>query len=179
MLNVEETVLVVVDFQEKLMAAIHNKEELLREAVRLVQGANVLGLPILWSEQNPKGLGPTVPELASLMTDYEPITKISFSCCGEEKFKKAFDEIDRDQVLVAGIESHVCVYQTVVDLLDEIPMVGVVADAVSSRTPENKAIGIERCRDEGAFITSTECALFELLKAAEGDKFKQMLKVVK
>jgi len=179
MLTAENTVLVLVDVQEKLARAMHQKEALLESTVRLVQGAKVLGLPIVWTEQNPKGLGATVPEVAELLSDLSPVTKLSFSCCGEIRFMERLEKLNRKQALVAGIEAHVCVYQTVMDLVNLGYEVQVVADAIASRTPENKAVGLERCRELGASITSTETALFELLRVAEGDKFKQMLKVVK
>jgi nicotinamidase-related amidase len=179
MLNAENTALILVDFQEKLMRAMHDKEPLLENAARLVAGAKILGLPILWSEQNPKGLGETVPELKDLLADYAPVTKLSFSCCGEPDFMKRLENLNRRQLLVAGIEAHVCVYQTVADLIANGYEVEVVADAVSSRTPANKAVGLEKCGKLGAGTTSAETALFELLRVAEGDRFKQMLKVVK
>jgi nicotinamidase-related amidase len=179
MLSPDSTFLVVVDVQEKLARAMHERQSLLESTVRLVKGAKILGLPTIWSEQNPKGLGATLPELAELLTETPPVTKLSFSCCGEVKFVEQLQEIKRKQALVAGIECHVCVYQTVMDLLRMGYEVHVVADAVSSRTPENKAIGLGRCKELGASVTSTEMALFELLRVAEGDKFKQMLKVVK
>jgi nicotinamidase-related amidase len=179
MLNPNNTVLVVVDVQEKLSRAMHEKEALLQSTVKAVAGAKILGLPVIRTEQNPNGLGPTVPEVEELLADVPAITKLSFSCCGEPNFMQQFAALHRRQVLVLGIESHVCVYQTVADLLDEGYEVQVLADAVSSRTPENKAIGLELCKELGASITSAETALFELLKKAEGDKFKQMLKVVK
>jgi nicotinamidase-related amidase len=179
MLTPENTVLVLVDVQEKLARAMHEKEALLENTVKLVKGAKILGLPILWTEQNPKGLGNTLPEVSELISDQPPITKLSFSCCGEPRFMEQLKPLNRKQALVAGIESHVCVYQTVVDLVSMGYEVQVVADAVSSRTPENKMVGLERCKELGASVTSTETALFELLRVAEGDRFKQMLKVVK
>lgn len=179
MLIPDNTVLVVVDVQEKLSRAMHEKEALVESTVKMVSGAKILGLPVIRTEQNPKGLGQTVPEVAELLSDVPPITKLSFSCCGEPNFMGQLAAVNRKQVLVLGIESHVCVYQTVADLLQAGYEVQVIADAVSSRTPENKAIGLERCRELGASITSAETALFELLKKAEGDEFKQMLKVVK
>ncbi|MBI4965869.1 MAG: hydrolase [Desulfomonile tiedjei] len=179
MLAIENTILVLVDVQEKLARAMHEKDALLESTVKLIQGAKVLGLPIMMTEQNPKGLGNTVPEVAELLSDLRPVTKLSFSCCGEIRFMEQLEELNRKQALVAGIESHVCVYQTVMDLVNLGYDVQVVADAVASRTAENKAIGLERCKELGASITSTETALFELLRVAEGEKFKQMLKVVK
>lgn len=179
MLDLENTVLVVVDVQEKLWAAMHEKELLRDNTVRIVQGAKILGIPIVWTEQNPKGLGPTIPEVAELLADSNSVTKLSFSCCGEKDFMAKLDELKRKQILITGMETHVCVYQTVADLQNMGYEVQVVADAVSSRTPENRVIGLERAKEAGASITSTETALFELLKVAEGDRFKQMLKVVK
>ncbi|MFH0824904.1 MAG: hydrolase [Pseudomonadota bacterium] len=179
MLQRDNTVLVLIDVQEKLLNAMHGKDALLAATVKMVQGAKVLGLPIVWTEQNPKGLGSTVPEVKDLLADSKPITKLSFSCCGEKPFVSRLDELGCKQVLIGGIECHVCVYQTVADLCAQGFDVQVVADTVSSRTPENRAVGLERCRDVGARVTSVETALFELLKVAEGDRFKAMLKVVK
>ncbi|MBM3299522.1 MAG: hydrolase [Deltaproteobacteria bacterium] len=179
MLQVEDTVLVLVDVQEKLWAAVHDKVALAENTVRMVRGAKILDIPVLWTEQNPKGLGPTLAQVAELLGDSEPVTKLSFSCCGENRFVKRLEQLNRKQVLIGGMESHVCVYQTVADLVRSGYEVQVVADLVSSRTPENRIIGLERCKCVGASVTSTETALFELLKAAEGEKFKLMLKVVK
>jgi len=179
MLTIQDTVLVLVDVQEKLARAMYEKEALAENTVKLVKGAKILGLPILWTEQNPQGLGNTLPEVKALLADQEPVTKLSFSCCGEPRFIDRLQPLNRRQALIAGIESHVCVYQTAMDLVKMGYEVQVVADAVSSRTPANKALGLERCKELGASLTSTETALFELLRVAEGDKFKQMLKVVK
>lgn len=179
MLEAQNTALVVVDVQEKLWAAMCDKEALAENTVRIVKGARLLGIPVLWTEQNPKGLGPTLSQVAQLLHDSEPVTKLSFSSCGEEKFTEKLRSLRCTQILVTGMESHVCVYQTAADLLRMGYEVQIVADAVSSRTPENKSIGLRRCKDLGATITSTETALFELLKEAKGDNFKQMLKLVK
>ncbi len=179
MLIREQAVLLVVDLQEKLVQAMHEQQVLVENAAKMVQGAKILGLPILWTEQNPRGLGPTVPEVAELLSDTKPISKSSFSCCGEPRFMQQLLKLNRKQALLCGIESHVCVYQTAADLIDLECEVQVVTDAVSSRTLANRNIGLERCKELGASLTSAETALFELLKVAEGDKFKQMLKVVK
>lgn len=179
MLSVDDTVLVIVDIQEKLWQAMHEKEALLTNALKMIQAAKIFGLPMLWTEQNPKGLGPTLPEIKALLTDFEPISKLSFSCLGEPVFEEELERIDRGQVLIAGIESHVCVYQTVVELLELGYEVEVLVDAVSSRTPENKAIGLGQCDANGAYLTSVETAIFELLRVAEGEKFKQIMKIVK
>lgn len=179
MLKLDNTMFVLVDVQEKLWRAMYEKEELLDSVVKMVQGAKLLGIPILWTEQNPKGLGQTMPEIRKLLAGFEPVTKLSFSCCGEERFVSRLKDLSHREALVAGIESHVCVYQTVDDLVKMGYQVQVIADAVSSRTLENKALGLEKCRTAGAALTSVETALFELLRKAEGDKFKQMLKIVK
>jgi nicotinamidase-related amidase len=179
MLAPESAFLLLVDFQEKLVRAMHEKQALVENAAKMVQGAKILGLPILWTEQNPKGLGSTVPEIATLLSDMDPVAKLSFSCCGEARFMEQLLKLNRKQALLCGIESHVCVYQSAADLLNLGCEVQVITDAVSARTSANKDIGLERCKDLGASLTSAETALFELLKVAEGDKFKQMLKVVK
>jgi nicotinamidase-related amidase len=179
MLNCADTVLVIVDIQEKLVRAMPAREDLVLKARQLVQGARALNVPILYTEQNPKGLGPTVPEIAAVMPGVEPITKFSFGCCACEDFVRALQAAGRRNVLVAGIETHVCVYQTARELLEKGYHVEVAADACSSRTPQNKQTGLDKMRDAGAAITSVETALFELLKVAEGPLFKEILKIVK
>jgi len=180
MIECDNTVLVVVDIQEKLARVIHERDALVSAADKLIRGAAALGLPVVHTEQNPDGLGPTVPELAQHL-DGEPITKLAFSCCGEPAFTEALaaTAAGRQKVLLAGIETHVCVYQTAADLLAADYEVHVVADAVGSRTPENRAIGLARMKDAGAQVTSVEMALFELLQVAEGPAFKAILKIVK
>lgn len=178
MLSVDETALIVIDVQAKLLPAIDGKEELVEGVCRIIEGAKVLGLPIVWTEQNPGGLGATVPEVAELLSA-RPITKVSFSCCGESAFVEALGALGRKQVLLVGIESHVCVYQTASDLVEAGYEVHVVSDAVSSRTPTNRRIGLDKMARAGAHVTSVETALFELLRAAEGPAFKQILRIVK
>ena len=178
MLELDNTVLVLVDLQTKLLRAIHEPDRLVAGVDRLVRGLNVLEVPILVTEQNPGGLGPTVPEIATSLA-VEPITKRSFSCCGEPEFVAAMDRLRRNQVLLAGMETHVCVYQTACDLLSAGCEVQVVADAVSSRTPKNRDVGLDRMTGAGASVTSIETVLFELMKVAEGPKFKELLRIVK
>jgi nicotinamidase-related amidase len=179
MLKMEDASLLIVDVQGKLAHLMHQKELLFENLKKLVNGIQVLGVPILWVEQNPGGLGPTLPEIADLMTDVTPISKMSFNSCQNQRFVEAFKALNRKQVLIAGIETHICVYQTAVGLVDMGGEVQVVADAVSSRTAENKAIGLQKIRDAGAALTSVETALFELLQVAEGDVFKALLRIVK
>ena len=179
MLSRDDAVLMVVDIQGKLARLMHEKEALFENVRRMIRGAKALGIPVIWAEQNPKGLGPTVPEIAELMTGTEPIPKLSFSCCGEQAVSSALQELGRRQVVLTGIEAHVCVYQTAMDLLRMGYEVHVAADAVSSRTKENREIGLQRMRDEGVKLTSVEMALFELLKVARGESFKEIVGIVK
>ncbi len=179
MLEKETAVLVLIDVQEKLFRVIDEKEALIDNLQRLIRGAQALELPILVTEQNPDGLGGTLPEIADLFTDFQPIIKFSFSCCGEPAFMDALRNTGRNQILLCGIETHVCVYQTAALLAASGYEVQVVADTVSSRSALNKKYGLDKCREEGAGITTMEIALFELLKTAKSDVFKQISKIVK
>jgi nicotinamidase-related amidase len=179
MLKTANTVLVIVDVQGKLAGLMSEKQVLFENLQKIIRGVQVLGIPILWLEQNPEGLGPTIPEIADLLAGIEPIGKLCFSAYKNKRFVKALEVSERNQVLVAGIEAHVCVYQTTMDLLDSGYEVHVVADAVSSRTQENKQVALQKMNGVGVNLTSTEMALFELLEVAEGEQFKQMLNIVK
>jgi nicotinamidase-related amidase len=170
---------VVVDVQGKLAQLMHGKEVLFKNIQILIQAAKVLDIPILWCQQCPAALGPTVPEIAELLAGNEPINKSAFSCCGVETFSSRLNELGRDQILLCGIETHVCIYQTAVDLLRKGFCVDVAADAVSSRTLDNKQIAIRRMAAEGANVTSIEMALFELLRTAEHPQFRQIAKLIK
>jgi nicotinamidase-related amidase len=171
--------LVVVDVQERLLPSIFEKERVLQNTVRLVQGAAVLQIPVFVTEQYRKGLGPTVPEVASVIPTFAPMEKLAFSACGAVGFIPALKGKKVADAILCGIESHVCVCQTCLDLLDHGFRVFVVADAVSSRTPENYRLGVERMRAAGAVIVSAEMALFELLEQAGTPEFKQILPLVK
>ena len=178
MLNVDDTVLVVVDIQGKLAQLMHDKQRLFDNVARLIQGAGVLTIPVVCTEQNPDGLGPTIEQLAGLIRT-DPISKFSFSCCDEPRFIRELETLGRKGILLTGIETHICVYQTAVGLLGRGYDVHIVADAVSSRTADNRQIGLDAMAAAGAKATSAEMALFELLGVAKGAKFKQILKLVK
>ena len=179
MLRVDTSFLVIIDVQGKLAQLMHEKEELFDGLQRIIKGVQVLGIPIIWVEQNPEGLGPTVPEVARLLSDIKPISKFTFSCCRDGQFTSALASSNRRQALLVGIETHVCVYQTAVDLLEQGYEVQIVTDAVSSRTKHNMKIGLERMREAGAGLTSTETVLFELLRTAKADKFREIAQIVK
>jgi nicotinamidase-related amidase len=179
MLEKTTTTLLVIDVQGNLAHAMHQKETLFAHLTTLIRGAQMLDLPIIVTEQYPKGLGPTIPEIADLLPGMQPISKVAFSCCGEERFMQALTTLNRSHVLVAGIEAHVCVYQTAADLLRQGYEVEIVTDAVSARTASNRDIGLARMKACGAHLTSVEMALFELMKVAGGEQFKAIQKLVK
>jgi len=179
MLEIHNCCLIVVDVQGKLALLMTDREALFKNLQILIQAAKILEIPILWCQQAPEALGPTVPEIAGLLTGIEPIDKASFSCCGQEQFNATFDSIGRSQVLLCGIETHVCIYQTASDLLSRGLEVTVIGDAVSSRTERNRQIALTRLAAEGACISSTEMALFELLRTAKHPQFRQIARLVK
>lgn len=179
MLDIKNCCLVVVDVQGKLAQLMYDKELLFKNIEILIKAVKILNIPILWCQQSPQSLGQTVPQIAELLCGIEPINKASFSCCDCDRFNAKLNELARRQILLCGIEAHVCIYQTAVDLLHKSFGVEVIADAVSSRTLENKQIAISRMSAEGASITTTEMALFELLKTAEHLQFKQIAKLIK
>jgi len=179
MLEVESCCLIVVDVQGKLAQLMSGKESLFKSIRILIQAAQILEIPILWCQQVPEALGSTIPEIAELLTGHEAINKASFSCCGAEEFNVKLEALNRSQILLCGIETHVCIYQTAVDLLGRGLDVAVVADAVSSRTVDNKQIALSRMTAEGARLACTEMVLFELLKTAQHPQFRQIAKLVK
>ncbi len=179
MLKKEDTVLLVVDVQGKLAQLMYEKDKLFTNLQNLIKGIKILDIPIIWMEQYPKGLGPTIPEVADLLPDMEPIDKISFSCCGESRFMTRLNALNRNQVLICGIETHVCIHQTTIDLVKLGYEVQVVADAVSSRTLENKTIGLSKMASAGAMVTSVEMLLFELLRVAGTEEFKAVSNLLK
>ncbi len=179
MLEPSQAILVLVDVQGKLAQSMAQKEQLLENLKRMIQGAQILELPILWMEQNPRGLGPTLPEIAALLPGMQPLSKLCFGCCDCDEFMQALEASGRRQVLLVGIETHVCIYQTAMQLLQRKYHVEVVADAVSSRTAENRQIGLDRMRTAGVAVTSTEMALFEMLRVAQGPRFKAILNLVR
>lgn len=179
MLKSKRTALILVDVQEKLTAVMHEKQRLIEQLQRLLRGARLLEIPILWCEQVPESLGATVEPLRDILKGLQPIEKDSFSCCRNKKFLKHFENIGPKQVLLAGIETHICVYQTAAQLADDGYEVQVVADAVSSRTEENLRIGLKRIEASGASLTSVETCLFELLRHASDPRFKELLAIVK
>jgi nicotinamidase-related amidase len=174
-LDRERAALVVIDVQEGFRKALPDFERVAKATATLIEGAEAIGIPIVVSEQYPKGLGGTAPEVAEALPEgTEPLEKLVFSAAEAE----GFDLGGRDQALICGIETHVCVNQTVLDLLDSGVEVQVAEDAVGSRFPENKRVGLEKMERAGAVMTSVETALFELLGRAGTDEFKRVQKLI-
>jgi nicotinamidase-related amidase len=179
MFSTTNTVLIIIDVQEKLFRVMHEGEKLLENLQKLVKGMGILGIPMIVTEQNPAGLGTTLPELTNLLTNVKPIPKMSFSCLGEKQFSDELIRIKSKNVILTGIESHVCVYQTAVDLLQNAYTVYVAANCVSSRAKSNIDISLQEMSRNGVRLTTVEMVLFELLKTAENSKFKEISRIVK
>ena len=179
-LEVDQCALVVVDIQEKLLPPIFEKERLLRNSQLLIRLAHILNLPVLATTQYVKGLGSTVPEIASLLPQ-APIDKLEFSCFGSDRFCSQLKRLqgNRNTVLLCGMESHICVMQTALGALREGYLVHVASDAVSSRTEWNWRIGLGRMRAAGAIISSTEMMMYELLQRSGSAAFKELLPYLK
>ena len=175
MLQPWRTALVVVDVQEAFRRAIPDFDRIAAATATLIRGADAIGVPVVITEQYPKGLGETVPEVAEHLPEgVEPLEKVEFAATGAE----GFDLGDRNQALVCGIETHVCVNQTVLDLLGKGVSVQVAEDAVGSRFPDSKRVGLHKMEQAGAVMTSVETALFELLGRAGTDEFKTVQKLI-
>ena len=179
-LRTDDCILAVIDIQEKLLSFIHEKERVVRNSQLLIRLANTLGLPVALSVQYPKGLGNTVPEIASLLSGVKPIEKLEFGCFGNADYCSAIGRLSgRNTLLVCGIETHICVAQTVLGALNQGMTVHVAADAVSSRAELNWKIGLDRMRDAGAVISSTEMMIYELLGKSGTPAFKEILQYLK
>lgn len=177
------TVVVVVDLQEKILAAMPDarRDAIVASAIKLVDGATVLGIPVVATEQYSKGLGPTVEPLRVALTraGVTPIEKRDFSALDEALVRTELERIDAKRALVVGVEAHVCVFQTVRDLVGNGLKTHVLEDGVASRTEENREIGLRLCEREGAVRSSVEAVLFDALRRAEGDEFKAISRLVR
>ncbi|QHI69954.1 hydrolase [Tichowtungia aerotolerans] len=178
MLKRDNAILVFIDVQGKLSEVVDGSEKLFKNLHRLLAGMKALDLPVLVTEQIPEKLGPTREEFQEFITE-PPIAKSAFGCCGEPEFFQALEKAGRKQVILCGIETHVCVYQTALQLMESGHKVYVVADAVSSRDPENKKMALKRMEHEGVRTIGTESILFELLGDAKDPAFKSILQIVK
>lgn len=178
-MNKQDLLLVVVDVQGKLAKTIYDSNNVIDNIAKIIQGMSILEVPIIWVEQYPEGLGSTVWEVAKYLEGYEPIRKITFDSSRNESFEKAVKATGRSQIIIVGLEAHICIYQTAKGLRKLGYEVQVATDAVSSRTLANKEIGLVKMKSDGIEWTSVETALFELLQIAEGNTFKRVLKLLK
>jgi nicotinamidase-related amidase len=169
--------LIIIDVQGNLAQVIDRRDIVIENIRRIIKGCQVFEIPIILTEEI--NLGPTIPEITDLIPEIRPIIKESFSSCGNQEFMEALQTLKRKQLLLAGMETHVCVYQTAVDLVEQGYEVQIVADAVSSRRANNREIALQKMRDYGVIWTSTETVLFELLKTAADPKLRNIINIVK
>ncbi len=179
MLNPLDAVLVLVDFQGRLAQIVHRSELVIPNTLRLVKGCQALDVPILSTLQVPEKLGPMFPELEAVLPGGKPISKHAFSALRVPEFMRDLDQTGRKQVLLTGIEAHVCVLQTGLDLLDAGYAVHVLSDGVFSRTQENHNLALQRLHDVGATVSSVEIVLFELIRTAKHPAFRTISRLVK
>jgi nicotinamidase-related amidase len=180
MLDKADAALLIIDIQERLAAAMEQKNQVVKNTRHLVELAKMLRLPVLMTEQYPKGLGPTVPEIReALPAAAAPIEKLSFNCCGEPKFLAELKGLGRNTIIVTGMETHICVLQTTLGLIQSGFTPHVMSDAVCSRAERNWTAGLELMRDAGAVVSCTETALFQLLGAAGTEEFKAVSRLIK
>lgn len=178
-LKIDNSLLILVDVQGKLARLMHESESLIRQIGILIDGCRLLGVPIVWAEQLPDKLGGTVPELVEKLAGLTPLTKSSFGCCEDPQLSSTIRESRRWQILLCGIETHVCVWQTAASLLTDGYQVNLIADAVSSRSEQNREVGIERIVAAGGQLSCVEMALFELMGSAQHPKFRDVAKLLK
>ncbi len=174
-----ETAAVVIDIQERLLPHMHENQIILQNNLKLIDGLLILSVPIIITQQYTRGLGETVPSIVSRFSDFRYIEKISFSCYDEPAFKEQISIMEKHNIILCGIESHVCVLQTCIDLIGAGFQPIIVEDCVSSRNINDKKAAIERMRQEGARITTIESLLFELVRSAGSKYFKDISRIVK
>ena len=179
MFSIPNSMLLVIDVQGNLAHRMHESAVLIDRVALCIKAAKILNLPIIYTEQVPEKLGKTNPVLSQLLTGITPLEKTTFSCWESPEFIQKIRDVKRQQIFVVGIEAHVCVFQTVSDLLKANYKVQVVTDAVSSRTLENKMIAFERMENLGAILTSTEMMATELIRGSHHPNFKDILALIK
>ncbi len=175
----DDAVVVIVDIQERLAEAMSMRQKVVDNSLHLIELAKMFDIPIVVTEQYPKGLGPTVPEIKEALPYYSPVEKLSFNCCGTSEFSETMREVGRKKVILTGMETHICVLQTALGLMQDGYDVHLAADAVCSRTKENWKIGTEFMRSAGTIVTCTETVLFQLLGVAGTEEFKAISRRIK
>jgi len=177
-LDKNDSALVFIDIQEKLAAVMKERGKVVNNCLHLIEIAKLLNIPIVLTEQYPKGIGQTVEEIRKALPEYKPVEKLTFSCC-DEAFPEEIRKLNRKTIIMTGMETHVCILQTCISLLRDGYNVHLVKDAVCSRSKENWKTGVEFMRDAGAVITGTETVLFQLLKISGTEEFKAISKRIK
>lgn len=175
----EDTVLLIVDIQDKLAAVMKEKDKVIKNNLHLIELAKMISMPVMVTEQYPRGLGTTVPKIREALPFYRPLEKMTFDCCGQPAFLEELKEHNKSSVVLTGMETHICVLQTCIGLLRGGINVHVVEDAICSRVKENWKIGTEFMREAGAVVTCTETVLFQLLKVAGTAEFKKISQRIK
>jgi len=176
-LTKENTALIVIDIQEKFLPVIKNIDLVIENTIKLIKSFQLMNIPVIVTEQYPKGLGRTVHEIKKELKDYKPIEKICFSCFDNKEFHNNIK--NKKNLVICGIESHVCVTQTLIDAISKGFTVHLVIDAISSRKRLDYKTAVKRAKQEGALITSTEMIIFQLLKMAGTEEFKEIAKIIK
>jgi len=178
-LNKSKTALLIIDIQDRLAAIMKQKEAVVTNCLHLIELSKMFNMPIVVTEQYPKGLGQTVEEIRKALPIYQPIEKLTFSCCDEPSFINEIKNLNKKNIILTGMETHICILQTCIGLLENGFNVHLVKDAVCSRSKENWKTAYEFMRDAGAVITCTETVLFQLLKIAGTEEFKAISKRIK
>jgi len=179
MLTTENTLALVIDFQERMMPSIFAHENLIKRASMFIEGCRILGVPTLTTQQYTKGLGETVSPFKNIIHNFEPIEKLSFSCFGCDEFEAKLSKARKTNIFITGVESHICVQQTVLHLLEHNYCVYVLADCVGSRFEDDKHCALRRMEKAGAIITTAESALFEMMVSADHPNRKEISSLVK
>lgn len=178
-LNKDNSILVIVDIQDKLAVVMSQKEKVTNNCLHLIEAAKLLNIPVIVTEQYPKGLGPTVNEIKEALPRYEPLEKVTFDCCKRDGFLQKIASLRKTHIILTGMETHVCILQTCLGLLDKGYFVHLVSDAVCSRKKDDYKTGRKMMHDAGAVITCTETVLFQLLEKAGTQEFKAISKRIK
>ena len=178
-IKAEDSAVLVIDYQERLVPVIHDNVSIVEKTVTLLKGARALGLPFILPRQYPKGLGDIIGEVKEAVGEYTPFDKLSFSACGETEIMDHLRSLGKKHVIVCGVEAHVCVLQSVIDLIAAGFTPVLAADCIGSRFPYDKEIALLRAQQEGALLTTAEAILFEMTERAGSDTFKTISKLVK
>jgi len=179
MIDKNNCALVLIDIQERLTPHIYDNNEIVQNITTLIKGANILGIPIVLNEQYKKGLGETIPEIKESLTTYRPLDKTTFSCCDNQESMKETEALQKEYLIVVGVEAHICVLQSVIGFKERGYKTFVAVDCIGSRKVLDKEIALQRMMQEGIRLTTYESILFEIVKSAKDDSFKEISRLIK